>query len=513
MSDTPGSLSAELAAAAAENPPFPEGRFAGRGIVICAGGARMFTCAYVAIGLLRRTLGCSLPIEVWHLGPEELGPPMRGLLEELGAETVDAFHVARRHPVGRLGGWELKTYALLNSRFAEVLLLDADNVPVRDPAFLFDRDEFQDTGAMFWPDIVRLARGNPIWAVSGLPPRDGPSFESGQVVLDKRRCWRALTLAHWMNQRSQSFYDIIHGDKDTFLIAWSMLGQPHHLVRHQPKLIQWTMCQRDPDGAVLFQHRNEVKWILHGDNPAIEGFRWQDECLALLRALAARWDGRIFNPPARSAEARRLEREAARIRHYRFTRVSSDERPIELLGDHRIGEGAGEGQFNWHVADGEDGPEMILEGEGRRSCALRLSPADGTWRGRLAHDGRMPVEVAPAPRGAAPVIGSVGDGREGSPAAALLDQVLEAYERVPWDAEVARDFVGAIRTLAIVDPAVAARLRGSLDDPAGPMGRRAGLVRSALASLPADARRPIEEGRGRLDRRFGGRKSGYERLR
>jgi hypothetical protein len=220
-------ITARLAAAAAADYPIPGDRFAGRGIVICAGGARLFTCAWIAIALLRRRLGCTLPIEVWYLGPEEMGPPMRALLEELDAHPVDALEVAKRHPVERLGGWELKPYAVMHSRFREVLLLDADNVPVQDPAFLFDRPEFRDTGALFWPDIVRLSADNEVWAISGLPYRDTPSVESGQMVLDKSRCWPALSLAHWINQRSDNFYEFLHGDKDTFLIAWLKLGQPH----------------------------------------------------------------------------------------------------------------------------------------------------------------------------------------------------------------------------------------------------------------------------------------------
>jgi Mannosyltransferase putative len=131
-------LKDQLTAAASADSPFAEHRFEGRGIVICAGGARLFTCAWVAIGLLRRQLACTLPIEVWYLGPEEMGPPMRGLLEQLGAQPIDALEVAKRHQVERLGGWELKPYAVMHSRFREVLLLDADNVPVRDPSFLFE---------------------------------------------------------------------------------------------------------------------------------------------------------------------------------------------------------------------------------------------------------------------------------------------------------------------------------------------------------------------------------------
>ena len=51
---------------------------------------------------------------------------------------VNAQEVRKIHPVRTLNGWELKPFALLNSPFQEVLLLDADNVPVVDPAFLFE---------------------------------------------------------------------------------------------------------------------------------------------------------------------------------------------------------------------------------------------------------------------------------------------------------------------------------------------------------------------------------------
>ena len=51
---------------------------------MCAGGARMLTCAWVAISVLRRVLNCSLPIELWHLGPRELGPTEAALLAHAG---------------------------------------------------------------------------------------------------------------------------------------------------------------------------------------------------------------------------------------------------------------------------------------------------------------------------------------------------------------------------------------------------------------------------------------------
>src|SRR5690242_8603824 len=49
--------------------PYPEGRFAGRGIVICAGGQRLFPNGWVCMRVLR-LLGCTLPIEFWHFENE-----------------------------------------------------------------------------------------------------------------------------------------------------------------------------------------------------------------------------------------------------------------------------------------------------------------------------------------------------------------------------------------------------------------------------------------------------------
>lgn len=46
--------------------------------------------------------------------------------------------------------YTIKVAALLNSAFEDILFLDADNVAVRDPSYLFDLPEYLDTGAMFF---------------------------------------------------------------------------------------------------------------------------------------------------------------------------------------------------------------------------------------------------------------------------------------------------------------------------------------------------------------------------
>src|SRR4029453_2174085 len=101
----------------------------------------------------------------------------------------------------------------------------ADNVPVRNPEYLFDAEPYRQRGAVFWPDYGRLAPTRAIWRICGVPYRDEPEFESGQILLNKRRCWRALQLTMHMNEHSDFYYNYVYGDKETFHMAWPMVGQ------------------------------------------------------------------------------------------------------------------------------------------------------------------------------------------------------------------------------------------------------------------------------------------------
>ncbi len=263
----------------------------GRGIVICGGGVRYFVNAWVCINMLRRH-GCKLPIEVWHLGKFEMSARMADLLASLDAETADASRIKKEHPMRILNGWELKVFAIAHSRFREILFLDADNVPVVNPEFLFDTKEFKETGAMFWPDLNYVSGKNAIriWRSCGLSKPPEREFETGQMVIDKVRCWKALRLCLWLNGNSDFYYQFIHGDKETFHLAFRKLQKSYTLVQEPVHRLPGTMCQHDCHGKRIFQHRNMDKWDLFG-NRRIEGFLFEEECLAYVDQLLRRWDG------------------------------------------------------------------------------------------------------------------------------------------------------------------------------------------------------------------------------
>ena len=379
--------------------PYPEGRFEGRGIVVCAGGPRLFTCAWVGINMLRRVLGCTLPIQVWYLGREEMDARMVALLGTLDVECVDAYQARIGPPARKLGGWECKPYAILHSPFQEVILLDADNVPIVEPTFLFETEAYGETGAIFWPDIGCLAPRSTIWAVCRVPYRQEPPFESGQMVIDKARSWKALALTMHLNEHSDFYYQHMNGDKETFHMAWRMLDQPYGMPPHPPRPLRsplqagqvvHVLRQHDFQGRAVLQHRIGAKWILRGVNCAVPGFQYHEECMGFLRELADRWDGRVAGDGG--SPSLTSDTPATPGRWFTYVRVSSDERRLELLPDHRIGRGGSRCERRWRVIMEGGSPRLEILGDRFVTCRLARH-ADGVWRGRWLRFERMPVEL------------------------------------------------------------------------------------------------------------------------
>ncbi len=365
--------------------PYP-GRFRGRGVVICAGGVKYLTSAWVLIKMLRR-LECELPIQVWHLGETECDKDWTELVEPLGAECVDAELVCRRHPHPRLGGWELKPYSILHSPFKEVLFLDADNVPVRDPTYLFEEARYRHAGAVFWPDGLRTPPQSERWGVFGVAYRDEWEQESGQILIDKEACWAPLNLCNWYNEHSDFFYRIVYGDKDTFRFAWHRLQQPYAMPERGLMGIPYTLCQHDFQGHRLFQHRCAAKWTL-GRNRRSRGFRLEDECLQLVRELKGLWNPmplltKHLPPSDRQQMAELLGR--------RFDVVGASFRKVFLLSENSlIIEGREDAAYYWWM---EKGSLVIASPYGRPT--LRLTPQpDGTWTGRGVHKPQVVVRLA-----------------------------------------------------------------------------------------------------------------------
>lgn len=242
----------------------------GIGVVVYA---TVLQSVYASVRSLR-TLGCTLPIELWYKRSET--DPSHPLLQAL--TTYYGAYLREIHDP-RASTYYTKTYAVFYSAFDHVLLLDADNFAVRDPTYLFDTPQFRNHGAIFWPDFWRFQKTifniqptSFVWQVFDLAPVDMFEQESGQLLIDRRRHYSALNVVMYYAFHPHVFerLRLAWGDKDLFRFAWLKTASSFHMIETPPgaagvKLPDQnifcgvTMVQHDPERAIVFLHRNQQK--------------------------------------------------------------------------------------------------------------------------------------------------------------------------------------------------------------------------------------------------------------
>jgi putative mannosyltransferase len=370
--------------------------FHGRGIVMCGGGLRYFTNAWVSISVLRH-VGCRLPVQLWYLGRHEIDEHMEELIAPLGVECIDATAVRAVHPARILRGWEVKAYAILHCPYREVLLLDADNCVASNPEALFDSWEYRDAGALFWPDLGRFHANHSSWRVFGVPYRDEPEIESGQIVVNKETCWKALSLTKYYNDYSDFYYRYVHGDKETFHFAFRKVEQPYAMPARPTRFEHGVFFQSDFAGETMFQHRVGAKWDLHGENPFIEDCRFEAEGHRFLEHLRVVWDGQIGRPRAGATHE-----DLAAVRGEltsRIYRLSSDDgvaslrthRAISFASNGRVGLGAGPSERTWKVYVSDRGVALELGTMERATHVLLRKSETQNWKSLTGNTQLVPI--------------------------------------------------------------------------------------------------------------------------
>src|SRR5262245_25085037 len=367
--------------------PFPHERFARRGIVICAGGLRYFTCAWILISVLRHVHQTVLPIQVWYLGRNEMSEAMRLMLEEMDVEVVNAETVMHRFPAKIEGGWPLKPYDIAHSRFSEVIFLDADTIALTDPATIFEWDCYRGSGLLLWPDVIDLRSHNPVWTGLGLEPRNCMSVDSGVIAIDKARGWALLDLAILLNEHWRESYKYLHGDKDTFLIAALLTGEKQPVIEHRPLAANGDLIQRNLDGDPFLQHRTGSKWKLYGPNQPVIVPTIAAHCDEAIAVLRYRWTGTIFHAPERPEMARQREAELIERRRFRYAVSNGKARGLELLKAGVIGDGRTDLEQHWCIIE-RNGSLVLQFFSGSRLVVELLPESDGSWSGAsIGHPG------------------------------------------------------------------------------------------------------------------------------
>lgn len=102
---------------------------------------------------LLRHFGCALPIHVYH-GSELGGEDISQFLQLVNVSVIDIKEKLRSMgiTIPKIEGkqFHFKSAAIIYSDFKEVLFIDNDNIPIRDPTFLFSDPNYISTGTIFW---------------------------------------------------------------------------------------------------------------------------------------------------------------------------------------------------------------------------------------------------------------------------------------------------------------------------------------------------------------------------
>ncbi|KAF8588833.1 glycosyltransferase family 71 protein [Ramaria rubella] len=203
----------------------------GRGVVMTAGNKDTARTALVTLRMLRLEYKSSLPVQIFSFPGEITDQTVIDAMGELGATHHELPGLQKA--AGAWKNFHLKAAAIIASKFAEVLYLDSDNVPLRDPAYLFDEPVYIEGGrAVFWPDYNKDHPDNAVWRVLGKTCSYTEwELESGQILIDKRGNnglnLAALHVASHMQTNHDFWFLLSGGDKDTFRYAFWALSVPY----------------------------------------------------------------------------------------------------------------------------------------------------------------------------------------------------------------------------------------------------------------------------------------------
>ncbi|KAF9107543.1 hypothetical protein BGX29_006067 [Mortierella sp. GBA35] len=238
-----------------------------------------------------RRLQPELLIQLFHMGAGDLSEEKQRYVREMATniEVVDITQLLDNDYM-KLGGWSIKAFSMLASRFEEVILVDSDAYFLQDPALLFEDPGCKATGGLFFYDRTLFLdwRSGPNWLHSMMPimsslPTQIRTFkgtstheqESGVVVINKKTRLNGLLAICKMNLkygRDLWSYKIFYGDKETFWDGMEMAQEPYTgIARLEANLNDQTRSEQDKhfDREEIRMHRKRP--VLEKDKRAICG--------------------------------------------------------------------------------------------------------------------------------------------------------------------------------------------------------------------------------------------------
>lgn len=254
----------------------PKGTYKGSGIAT-VGGGKFSLMAFLIIKTLRN-MGTTLPVEVL-IPPGDEGETefCNKILPKYNSKCIYVSDILPRETIEKFvfKGYQFKSLALIASSFENLLLLDADNFPIKPLDNIFNEEPYVSTGLVIWPDFWRRTTHPLYYDIAGIavdkkkrvrnsrdditPPAvytkdlkdlsdvplsdlDGTipdvSTESGQLMINKTKHLATALLSLFYNVNGPTWYYPIfsqkaagEGDKETFIAAANFYGLSFYQVR------------------------------------------------------------------------------------------------------------------------------------------------------------------------------------------------------------------------------------------------------------------------------------------
>ena len=244
----------------------------GFGIVICA-GHRHFCSALITINILEKQNN-NIPIEWYYVGDELIEFQIEYLKSKKNIKLINCLDIIPswfNYPINtkKLKGYMIKPFALMMSNFENILLLDGDNIPLCNVFEIFQCETFLEYGNVFWKDVKfsskkinkqMLREGYHIYEllnIKDIREYDYGLAESGQILINKKKCWKALCVSYFLNYHHEVFYKLFFGDKDLYYVAFELTNTFYFQNKYYPYGIGLEnqpfgkinmLIQRIPDG-------------------------------------------------------------------------------------------------------------------------------------------------------------------------------------------------------------------------------------------------------------------------
>lgn len=253
----------------------------GKGIVMTVGDF-YFPYAVHNIKILR-SLGCDLPIEIFHGGKDDLSEDKKEYFEKIdGVKVINIYTIYDSEKI-ILQGYDYKAFSIVASSFKEVLFIDADVVFLTNPSSLFETEEYKKKSAIFFHDrFINFRSAGEAWLNTFMPKgreyslqvKNSPFWkkesrfllESGVMVFNKENHWFGLLMALKLNtgDGKKQMGRHTYGDKETFWIALELMGEDYHYYDVEAGMIGIRQ-NSSLRGNIIHCHPNgKIFWIQGG---------------------------------------------------------------------------------------------------------------------------------------------------------------------------------------------------------------------------------------------------------